>query len=78
MYRRDIDGPLQATELGDLLYVACMVLDEAAVADNTCLILGTTRDRTSYSATIKLNGQTQTVYGASAHDLLAAMTEFIA
>lgn len=76
-YRAELDTPLGETSLANLVYLVCLVLDQAATTNDTCLILGTTRDRTSYSCTVKLAGDGSTEYGASVEDFLAAVGNFL-
>lgn len=75
LLRNHADSPAVEHPLWPLFCLVVDTLDEACVKDNTCLILGTTRDRKSHSATIKLDGNTATAYGTDMAEFLAAVEE---
>jgi len=73
--RNFADEPTVNHPLWALFTTVCEAMDEAAVSDDTCLILGTTRSRTAYSITFKVRGQTATCYGADEVELMAAIED---
>lgn len=73
LYRKEQDEPINASLFADLLYLLLTAWDEAAVAEDTCIIFGTTRDRSSYSITVKYKGATASAYGASTLEALESL-----
>lgn len=77
LYRREIDMGLNESNFSEVLYLLCTAWDEAAASEDTCIIFGTTRDRTSYSVTVKYRGQSATAYGASISEVLESLKSLL-
>jgi hypothetical protein len=75
MNRNYADEPAVNHPLWPLFCLITETMDEAAVSENTCLILGTTKTRNAYSVTIRIQGETVTVYGVDPVELMAAVDE---
>jgi len=75
LLRQFQDEPTNSHPLWPLFCAVVDTMDEATVSPDTCIILGTTRSRTSYSVTFKLRGQTASCYGTDAAEILASVEE---